>query len=82
MDVNQTIKDAEDALTVRRVFGEPYQHDDITIIPVARVAGAAGGGEGADGRGEGGGSASASRRRRWGCTSFAAIRWNGDRRWM
>ncbi|MCB0998745.1 MAG: hypothetical protein KDB40_05555 [Acidimicrobiales bacterium] len=36
-----------DALSVRRVFGDPYTVDGTTIIPVARVAGGAGGGAGA-----------------------------------
>jgi uncharacterized spore protein YtfJ len=43
-------KAAEDAFTVRRVFGEAYEHGGATIIPVARVMGmvgtGAGGGEG------------------------------------
>jgi uncharacterized spore protein YtfJ len=48
----------EDALTVRRVFGDPVQRDGVTVIPVASVAGGGGGGGGhdADGQeGEGGG---------------------------
>lgn len=44
-------KAAEDAFTVRRVFGEAYERDGVTLIPVARVLGmvgtGAGGGEGA-----------------------------------
>jgi len=39
-------KAAEDALTVRRVFGEAYHHGDVTLIPVARVMGALGTGAG------------------------------------
>jgi uncharacterized spore protein YtfJ len=30
---------ARDALTVRRVFGDPVVHGDVTVIPVARVRG-------------------------------------------
>ena len=41
-----SIKGTRDALTVRRVFGDPYAVDGVTIIPVARVAGGAGGGAG------------------------------------
>jgi uncharacterized spore protein YtfJ len=47
-----------DTLTVKRVFGEPYEHDGVTIVPVATVAGGGGGGsgdEGDDRRGEGAG---------------------------
>jgi uncharacterized spore protein YtfJ len=57
-DVQQTIEQAKDALTVRRVFGDPYEKNGVTIIPAARVQGAAGGGkgEGPEGQGTGNGS--------------------------
>jgi len=42
----ETIRGTKDALTVRRVFGDAYELDGVTIIPVARVAGGAGGGGG------------------------------------
>lgn len=48
-----------DAITVRRVFGDAYEPDGVTIIPVAHVRGGGGGGggenhgEGADGSGFG-----------------------------
>ena len=38
------VEAARDALTVRRAFGEPYEVDGATVIPVARVVG--GGGHG------------------------------------
>lgn len=44
--VLDNIRGTRDALTVKRVFGDSYEVDDITIIPVARVAGGAGGGGG------------------------------------
>lgn len=60
--VFDNIRGTRDALTVKRVFGDSYEVDGVTIIPVARVAGGAGGGggEGTDeddnqGRGFGGG---------------------------
>lgn len=58
MDVQDVIAQARDALTVKRVFGEPYEKDGVTLIPVARVQGGAGGGggEGPDGQGRGSGS--------------------------
>jgi uncharacterized spore protein YtfJ len=34
------------AMTVRGVFGEPYELDGVTVIPVARISGGAGGGGG------------------------------------
>ncbi len=44
--VTDNIKGLRDALTVRRVFGDPYDVEGATVIPVARVAGGAGGGGG------------------------------------
>lgn len=57
-DVRATIEQATDALTVRRVFGDPYEKNGVTVIPAARVHGGAGGGtgEGPDGEGKGTGS--------------------------
>jgi uncharacterized spore protein YtfJ len=46
MDPQAIITGAQDALTVRRVFGDPIQTDSITIIPVASIAGGGGGGRG------------------------------------
>jgi uncharacterized spore protein YtfJ len=42
---------ARDTLTVRRVFGEPYEKDGITLIPAAAVRGGGGVGEGDGGDG-------------------------------
>ena len=58
MEVNDVISQARDALTVKRVFGEPYEQNGVTVIPAARVQGGAGGGggEGPDGQGKGSGS--------------------------
>ena len=62
--VLDTIKGSRDALSVKRVFGDSYEVDGLTLIPVARVSGGAGGGwsEGGPGDedGEGGGSGSGS----------------------
>ncbi len=40
------LKETRDAMTVSRVFGDAYEVDDLTIIPVARVGGGGGGGGG------------------------------------
>lgn len=56
MDVREVIAQARDAITVKRVFGEPYEKNDLTIIPAARVRGGAGGGGGEGPEGEGKGS--------------------------
>jgi uncharacterized spore protein YtfJ len=58
MDFEEFVTEAREVLTVRRVFGEPFEKDGMTVIPVARVRGGAGGGggEGPDGTGKGSGS--------------------------
>jgi uncharacterized spore protein YtfJ len=58
MQVQDVIAQARDTMTVKRVFGEPYEKDGVTIIPAARVQGGAGGGSGEDPQGRGGGSGS------------------------
>jgi uncharacterized spore protein YtfJ len=52
--VEQLLGETRDALTVRRVFGEAYERDGVTVIPVASVRGTAGGGGGGDSEGNGG----------------------------
>ena len=37
---------AQDAITVKRVYGEPYQQNGVTFIPAAAVRGGGGSGEG------------------------------------
>lgn len=60
MDVNELMQQTRDSLTVTRLFGEAYERNGITVIPVAvvRGGGGGGGGEGAgpDGVGTGSGS--------------------------
>ena len=34
----------QDNFTVRRVFGDPVERGDVTVIPVAKIAGGGGGG--------------------------------------
>jgi uncharacterized spore protein YtfJ len=46
----ERIDAAKDAMSVRRVFGESYEVDGATVIPVAAVRGGGGGG-GGEGRG-------------------------------
>jgi uncharacterized spore protein YtfJ len=45
------VRGHRDSLTVGRVFGDAYEVDGMTVIPVARVAGGGGGG-GGEGSGE------------------------------
>ena len=46
MDVREVLSQARDAMTVKRVFGDPYEKDGVVIVPVANVMGGAGGGGG------------------------------------
>jgi uncharacterized spore protein YtfJ len=46
MDVQETIAKARDAITVKRVYGDPYERNGVTVIPAAMVAGGGGGGAG------------------------------------
>jgi uncharacterized spore protein YtfJ len=58
MKLEELTAAAKETLTVRRVFGEPYERDGVAVIPAARVAGGGGGGGGHDSagqEGEGGG---------------------------
>jgi uncharacterized spore protein YtfJ len=54
MNALEVLNQTKDAITVRRVYGEPYQHDGVTIIPAANVMGGGGGGGDTEGNGGGG----------------------------
>lgn len=58
MDVQDVVARAQDTLSVKRVYGEPYEKDGVTVIPAARIQGGAGGGggEGPKQAGKGSGS--------------------------
>jgi len=57
MNVQELMAKVQDAASVKRVFGEPYEKDGVTVIPVAKVGagGGGGGGEGQGGEGKGSG---------------------------
>jgi uncharacterized spore protein YtfJ len=58
MKVSEIMSTARDSMTVKRVYGDPYEKDGLTVIPAAVVRGGGGGGGGHDdkgGEGEGGG---------------------------
>jgi uncharacterized spore protein YtfJ len=59
MTLADQVATLREAMTVSRVFGEPYERDGVTVIPVAAVRGGAGGGGGKKAEtgeeGEGGG---------------------------
>src|SRR5690349_10251601 len=60
-ELDKLVEQGTDAMTVKRVFGEPITHDGLTLIPVARVRGMGGQGSGegpnSQGKGEGSGFA-------------------------
>jgi uncharacterized spore protein YtfJ len=51
MNALEAVTQAKDVINVRRVYGEPYQEDGLTIIPAANVTGGGGGGGDTAGRG-------------------------------
>ena len=55
MKVTEVFDAAKDAITVKRVYAEPYERDGLTVIPAAVVCGGAGGGSGQDDKGQEGG---------------------------
>ena len=58
MKVDELLSAARDAITVKRVYAEPYEKDGLTVIPAATGGGGGGGGTGHDEKGqqgEGGG---------------------------
>src|SRR5881409_2440006 len=74
MNAIELVNQAKDTINVRRVYGEPYQEQGITIIPAATVMG--GGGGGGDTEGNGGGG--------FGVRARPAGAWiikNGDAQW-
>lgn len=60
MDVGELMQSTRDALTVKRVYGDAYERDGVTVIPVANVRGGGGGGEGEGNADDGSGSGSGS----------------------
>jgi uncharacterized spore protein YtfJ len=46
LDVQTLLSQANDSITVKRVFGEPIERDGVLVIPAAMVAGGGGGGLG------------------------------------
>lgn len=53
MNVAEMLEGAREAMTVKRVYGEPIEREGLTIIPTADVRG--GGGGGGDNQNNGGG---------------------------
>lgn len=54
MNVDEMLEGAREAITVRRVYGDPIEREGVTIIPAADVRGGGGGGGDAQNNGGGG----------------------------
>jgi uncharacterized spore protein YtfJ len=54
MNVTEMLNEARDAMSVKRVYGDPIERDGMTIVPAADVRGGAGGGGDAENNGGGG----------------------------
>jgi uncharacterized spore protein YtfJ len=50
-NVDEVLAGARDAITVKRVFGDPVETDGVTVIPAARLGGGGGGGGDSDNNG-------------------------------
>ena len=55
MDIQQLIESAKDVATAKRVYGDPYEKNGLTVIPAVAVRGGGGGGLGESGEEHGGG---------------------------
>jgi uncharacterized spore protein YtfJ len=56
--IEELVRGHRDAVTVKRVFGEPFEKNGVTVIPAAKVMGGGGGGAGESPEGGGQGSGS------------------------
>ena len=59
-NVDEILRGAREAISVTRVYGEPVERGDVTIVPAAAVRGGGGGGGDDDDNGGGGFGLSAS----------------------
>lgn len=55
MKIEEIAQQGRDALTVKKVFGDPFERDGVAVIPVATLRGGGGGGSGEDMNGNQGG---------------------------
>ncbi len=65
MNIDEMLSGARDALTVKRVYGDPIERDGILVIPAAKVMGGGGGGSDTDNNGGGGFGVSAKPAGAW-----------------
>lgn len=57
MGMAEVLESTRDAITVKRVYGEPFQRGDLIVLPAATVAGGGGAGESEMGEGKEGSGA-------------------------
>jgi uncharacterized spore protein YtfJ len=55
MQVEELLAGAREVVSVKRVYGDPYEKNGLTVIPAATVRGGGGGGMGDNEAGESGG---------------------------
>jgi uncharacterized spore protein YtfJ len=55
MQLQELISGARDAVSAKRVYGDPYEKNGLTVIPAATVRGGGGGGMGDSEAGDSGG---------------------------
>lgn len=65
MNVDEMLSGARDAMTVKRVYGDPIERDGMLVVPAANVVGGGGGGGDQDNNGGGGFGMSASPAGAW-----------------
>jgi uncharacterized spore protein YtfJ len=53
-NVDEMFAGARDAITVKRVYGDPIESEGVTIVPAAKVGGGGGGGGDSEHNGGGG----------------------------
>jgi uncharacterized spore protein YtfJ len=78
MQLEELISGARDVVSVKRVYGEPYEKNGLTVIPAATVRGGGGGGMGDSEGGDSGGGGGFGLMAR---PSGAWIVENGDATW-
>ncbi len=65
MNIDEMLAGARDAMTVKRVYGDPIERDGIMVIPAAKVTGGGGGGSDSENNGGGGFGVSAKPAGAW-----------------
>jgi uncharacterized spore protein YtfJ len=53
-NIDELLGGAREAITVRRVYGDPIEQEEMTLVPAAVVRGGGGGGGDSEGNGGGG----------------------------